>query len=206
MYTPELTFFPLPVTPFLIYIVFLFVQKVKRLHRRASSHFRACGSPTTRSSLRMKVTAWRSHCVPPPHSHAFDKLSRPWRAWATRTQTEVCSLKAFACRHTPSVTCTRVTIARVRILHLTLHLQCLRVITARVWYWTSGSTEANLAEIINRTKTLGAELVFFTDITSNIGDYEVDPKRFPSGFRANAQTVRDFLLSLRALYRFFEQS
>jgi hypothetical protein len=81
---------------------------------------------------------------------------------------------------------------------------------ARTWYWTTHSSEANIDTVINRTKvrdhpltqarslthslndkTLGAELVFFLDITSNIGDYEVDQARFPHGFRATAQKVLD---------------
>jgi hypothetical protein len=59
----------------------------------------------------------------------------------------------------------------------------------RTWYWTRGSSEANLDMIINRTRTLGAELVFFLDVTTNIGDYVVDSKRFPSGFAKAAARV-----------------
>jgi hypothetical protein len=45
--------------------------------------------------------------------------------------------------------------------------------------------------VINRTKTLGAELVFFTDITSNLGDFQVDSARFPSGFKAAASRLTE---------------
>ena len=60
------------------------------------------------------------------------------------------------------------------------------------WYWTlpDETSEATIHTVIARAKALGARLVFFLQMTSNIGDYVADPVRFPSGFGQTADTVR----------------
>ena len=40
--------------------------------------------------------------------------------------------------------------------------------------------------IIARAKSLGVKLIFFLQMTSNLGDFTADPKRFPSGFAASS--------------------
>ena len=57
---------------------------------------------------------------------------------------------------------------------------------ARTWLWT-GATEASLDHVIKLAKDMGVELIFLEGVTSNIGDYKVNTKNFPSGLGA----VRD---------------
>jgi hypothetical protein len=54
---------------------------------------------------------------------------------------------------------------------------------ARTWLW-SGATEQNLDSEIKIAKEMGVELLFIEGITSNIGDYRVNTKSFPSGLGA----------------------
>lgn len=58
------------------------------------------------------------------------------------------------------------------------------------WYWHGGTSEATIDAVINRTKALGARLLFFTHPTSNRGDFVADPVRFPSGIKVTADKVR----------------
>jgi hypothetical protein len=60
------------------------------------------------------------------------------------------------------------------------------------WYWTGvpQPNEANLDAVIARAQQLGAELMFFTDLFTDLGDFEPDPARWPSGFEKAAARVR----------------
>ena len=54
---------------------------------------------------------------------------------------------------------------------------------ARTWLWT-GATEQTLDTVIELAKKMGVELIFLEGVTSNIGDYQVNKKNFPSGLGA----------------------
>ena len=58
---------------------------------------------------------------------------------------------------------------------------------ARSWQWGQGVTEANLDGWINHTLAVGAEVLFIGDydaMLSNIGDYQPDLVKWPSGIGA----------------------
>jgi hypothetical protein len=58
---------------------------------------------------------------------------------------------------------------------------------ARSWYWAQGVTEASLDMWINITLAVGAEVLFIGDydaMLSNIGDFQPDLVKWPSGIGA----------------------
>ena len=63
---------------------------------------------------------------------------------------------------------------------------------AKTWYWTNPifTSEATMDTVIARAKSFGVKLIFFMQMTSNLGDFTADPTRFPSGFAATADKVR----------------
>jgi hypothetical protein len=69
---------------------------------------------------------------------------------------------------------------------------------ARSWFWTGSSgagksdmmTEANFNDTLALAKSMGVELLFFTHLLSNVGDYQPDLIHFPSGLRALGDRAR----------------
>lgn len=60
------------------------------------------------------------------------------------------------------------------------------------WYWTNYrfTNESSIEFVIARAKSLGCRLLFFLQMTSDLGDYVADATRFPSGFARTADRVR----------------
>ena len=60
---------------------------------------------------------------------------------------------------------------------------------ARSWYWAGAVTESTLNDTITIGQELGVELIFFSNLLHQYGDYVADPVNWPSGLGAARRRV-----------------
>jgi hypothetical protein len=114
-------------------------------------------------------------------SSGWFTITSEWQFWTTILFVKAGDAVAYSIAPTSTLPALWTDISKVE------RIEPLNPNRARTWFWAHGANESNLAYYINITQAVGADVLFIGDydaMLSNIGDYQLDTNKWPSGFEA----------------------
>ena len=121
-------------------------------------------------------------------SSGWFTITSEWQFWNTMLFVKAGDSVAYSIAPTSALPALWGDIGKVE------HIEPLNPNRALSWFWAHGANESNLGYYINITKAVGADVLFIGDynaMLSNIGDYQLDTTKWPSGFESAKLRVKE---------------